>query len=42
MLEDHTAVILVQLATIIQGVTPALATLGTQAMDFLVQVSAGM
>ena len=29
-----------QLATTIMGVTPALATLGTQAMDFLAQVSA--
>ena len=29
-----------QLATTIMGVIPALATLGTQAMDFLAQVSA--
>ena len=33
-------VIAMQLATTIMGVTPALATLGTQAMDFLAQVSA--
>ena len=33
-------VIAMQLATTIMGVTPALATLDTQAMDFLAQVSA--
>ena len=36
------AVMITQLATILKEVTPALATLDTQAMDFLVQVSAGM
>jgi len=33
------AVIPMQLATTLKGVTPALATLDTQAMDFLAQVS---
>ena len=35
------AAMLMQLATTLMGVTPALATLDTQGMDFLVQVSAG-
>ena len=33
---------IMQLVTTLKGVTPALVTLDTQAMDFLVQVSAGM
>ena len=36
------AVMIMQLATTVMEVTPALATLDTQAMDFLVQVSADM
>ena len=35
-------VMIMQLATTPRGVTPALATQDTQAMDILVQVSAGM
>ena len=35
------AAMLMQLATTLMGVTPALATLDTQGMDLLVQVSAG-
>jgi len=35
-------VMMMQLATTLKGVTPALATVDTQAMDFLVQVSADM
>ena len=35
------AVMTMQHATTLKEVTPALATLDTQAMDFLVQVSAG-
>ena len=36
------AVMIMQLATTLKGVTPALATLDTQAMDILVQVRAVM
>ena len=36
------AVMIMQLATTLKGVTPAFATVDTQAMDFLVQVSASM
>ena len=36
------AVMMMQLATTLKGVTPALVTLDTQAMGFLVQVSANM
>ena len=36
------AVMMMQLATILKGVTPAFVTLDTQGMDFLVQVSADM
>ena len=35
-------VMIMQLATTLMEVTPALTTLDTQAMDILVQVSAGM
>ena len=38
-LEALTGVTPMQLATILKGVTPALATLGILAMDFLAQVS---
>ena len=40
VLEALMGVIPVQLATTVLEVIPALATLGTQAMDFLAQVSA--
>ena len=39
VLEALIGVIPVQLATTLKGVTPALATLDTQAVDFIVQVS---
>ena len=38
-LEILIAVILVQLVTTLKGVTPALATVDTQAMEFLAHVS---
>ena len=39
VLKAQIAVITMQLATTLKGVTPALATLDTQAMAFLAQVS---
>ena len=39
VLEALIGVIPTQLATTLRGVTPALATLDTQAVDFLAQVS---
>ena len=42
VLEALIGVIPVQLATTLKGVTPALATLDTQAMDSLAQVSAAI
>ena len=42
VLKAQIAVIIMQLATTLMEVTPAFATLDTQAMDFRVQVSAGV
>ena len=42
VLEALIGVILMQLATTLKGVTPALATPDTQAVDFIVWVSAGI
>ena len=42
VLEALIGVIAMQLATTLVGVTPALATLDTQAMDFLAHVSAAI
>ena len=41
-LEALIGVIPMQLATTLKGVTPVLATLDTQGMDFLAQVSTGI
>ena len=42
VLEALIGVILMQLATTLKGVTPAIATLDTQAVGVLAQVSAGI
>ena len=39
VLKTHIAVITMRLAPTFKGITPALATLDTQAVDFLAQVS---
>ena len=39
VLKTHIAVITMRLAPTLKGITPALATLDTQAVDFLAQVS---